>query len=135
MGGRFLFGENILANITVTGNAVADPEIRFTQQGKAVASFTVAENHSKKSPGGEWVDDGATFYKVTAWDALAENVTERIRKGSKVTVVGSIRNKPYETREGEKRDSFEVTADQVAETVPKFKPREGGYSNGAGAYG
>lgn len=123
-----------MASITVTGNVTADPEIRFTQAGKAVASFSVAENHRKKQ-GDQWIDDGATFYRVSAWDDFAENLTEQIRKGSRVIVTGQIRNKPFESRDGSgKRDSWEVTADQVAVTVPKFKPREGGFSNG-GAYG
>lgn len=124
-----------MARIEVTGNLVADPEIRFTTSGKAVASFTIAENHSKKNQAGEWEDDGATFYRTTVWDAFAENVAERLHKGEKVTVIGTIRNKPFENKDGEKRDSWEVTATEVGLTVPKFKPREGGFSNGAGAYG
>lgn len=122
-----------MAQITVTGNVVGQPEIRFTQSGKAVASFSVAENHRKKGPGGDWQDDGATFYRVSVWDALAENATERLSKGDNVIVTGQIRNRPFENREGERRDSWEVTADTVAVTIPRFKPRDG-YSNG-GDYG
>ena len=122
-----------MSNITVVGNVTADPEILFLRNGKPVASFTVAENHRKKVDG-EWIDDGATFYRVSVWDDFAENVTNQVSKGTRVLVQGSIRNKPYENRDGEKRDSWEITANEVAITVPKFKPREGGFSNG-GAYG
>ena len=116
--------------ITITGRATAEPELKYTASGKAVCSFTVADNHRKKDQSGQWVDDGATFLRVNAWEHLAEECAEKITKGATVTVTGSLRQRDYETREGEKRSSFEVQVSEVALTLPRFAPREGGMSSG-----
>lgn len=116
--------------ITITGRATAEPDLKYTASGKAVCSFTVADNHRKKNPAGEWVDDGVTFLRVNAWEHLAEECAEKITKGATVTVTGSLRQRDYETREGEKRSSFEVQVSEAALTLPRFAPREGGMSSG-----
>lgn len=103
-----------MSTITVDGRATHDPEMKFLPSGQAVAEFTVAENHRKKSPSGEWVDDGASFYRVSVWGRRAENVAENIRKGTPVLVTGRLRVREYETREGGKGKSVDITADTVA---------------------
>lgn len=109
--------------ITITGRATADADLKYTPGGMACASFTVADNHSKKV-NGEWVDDGATFLRVKVWKHQAEECAERVRKGTRVTVTGQLRQQNWETKDGEKRTTFEVNAQEVAITVPKSPPKE-----------
>lgn len=104
-----------MTTVTYTGNVTDKdgPQLRFTQAGKAVASFNLAVN-SRSKRDGEWVDDPPLFVRVNAWDDLGENVCESLRKGDRVTVVGRQRMTEYTTREGETRQQLEVTADEVA---------------------
>lgn len=101
-----------MADIIVTGNLTADPEVRFTPSGAAVANFTVAENHRKKS-GDSYVDDGSTFYRVAAWKSLGENIGASLRKGDRVTVTGELRTREYEARDGSAGRSLDITARTV----------------------
>ncbi len=105
-----------MADITLTGNTAAEPELRFTPNGKAVATFSVAENHRRKV-GTEWQDDGTTWWRVTVWDKQAETLAETLGKGQRVLVVGQIKSREYE-KDGEKRTSYDVTARHVA-VIPK----------------
>ena len=108
-----------MTNITITGNTVAPAELRFTPQGIAACSFTVAVNERKKVRD-EWVDDGATFYRVTVWRDYAEAVAEALgEKGMRVVVTGKVRTSDYERRDGGKDTSLEVTADNVAISIPR----------------
>ena len=108
-----------MTSITITGNTTAPAELRFTPQGIAACSFTVAVNERKKVRDG-WVDDGATFYRVTVWRDYAENVAEALGdKGMRVTVTGKVRTRDYERRDGGKGISLEVTADDVAISIPR----------------
>lgn len=100
------------AQITFTGNATSDAELRFTQSGAAVANVTVAVTPREKN-GDQWVDGQAAFYRVAAWRDMAENVAESIQKGDRVTVVGRLKPREYE-HNGEKRTSLDVDADSVA---------------------
>ena len=104
------------SQITITGNVTGDPELRFTGTGKAVAEFTVAVGERKKD-GNEWVDDGATFYRCSAWEQMAENVAESLTKGMRVVVVGGLRNREYEKRDGGKGWSLEVRVDDVGTSL------------------
>lgn len=113
-----------MTTITLTGRATADAELRFTSSGKAVAEINVADNHRKKSPSGEWVDDGTTFYRVTAWEHLAEQMAERVKRGQRVVIIGELRNREYE-HDGEKRRSLEIRAYEVAVPLDKWPPRDG----------
>ena len=106
-----------MADITFTGHLGGEPELRFTPNGKAVADFSVAESHSRKV-GNEWQDDGTTWWRVTAWDWLAESVAESLHKGQRVVVTGQVRSREWEDNEGQKRTSYDVTARQVG-IVPK----------------
>ena len=115
-----------MTKLTITGRATADAELRFLASGVPVASFTVADNHRKKNAQtGEWEDDGATFYNVQAWNYLAEECAENVRKGRFVIVVGDVRLRQYETRDGGKGSSLDVRADEVGMALPRFAPRDG----------
>ena len=99
--------------ITAVGRLTADPELRFTPNGGAVANFTVASNPRKfDRQANDWVDGTATFWRCEAWTRgklqLAENVAESLRKGSPVVVYGELRSREYETRDGEKRTATEL---------------------------
>jgi single-strand DNA-binding protein len=98
--------------ITVVGNLTADPELRFTKSGKAVASLNVAESTRVKE-GDTWKDGDTTYWRVTAWDGLAEHIGDSLAKGQRVIVTGRIASRTYETREGEKRTVYEISADAV----------------------
>lgn len=108
-----------MTNITIIGNTTAPAELRFTPQGVAAASFTVAVNERKKTQDG-WADDGATFYRVTVWRDYAEAVAEALGdKGMRVVVTGKVRTRDYERRDGGNGISLEVTADDVAISIPR----------------
>jgi single-strand DNA-binding protein len=99
--------------IAIVGNLTADPELRFTASGKAVASLRVAVSERRKAADGSWEDGDATFWKVTAWDGLAEHIGDSLAKGQRVIAIGRVSSRSYETREGEKRTDYEITADAV----------------------
>src|SRR4051794_5379964 len=94
--------------LTVVGNLVADPELRFTPSGAAVCNFRVASTprHFDKARD-EWVDGETMFLAGTVWREAAENVAASLTRGMRVVVVGALRARSYETREGEKRTVFE----------------------------
>ena len=100
--------------ITVVGNLTADPELRFTPSGAAVANFTVASTpriFDRQSS--EWKDGEALFLRCNIWREAAENVAESLTRGSRVIVTGRLKQRSFETREGEKRTVFEVEVDEV----------------------
>lgn len=98
--------------ITVVGNLTDDPELRFTPNGTAVVKFTVAFNGSRwDATAGKNVDTPPSFYRVSAWRTLAENIAESLRRGDRVIVTGTMAERHYETKEGDKRSTWEVTAD------------------------
>lgn len=100
------------AQITFTGNATADADLKFTQSGHAVANLSVAVTPREKVDG-EWVDGQPAFYRVAAWRQFGENVAESVRRGDRVTVVGRLKPREFE-HNGEKRLSLDVDADSVA---------------------
>jgi|SRR5690606_11987160 len=104
-----------MADIQIVGN-VGSIDLRFTPGGKAVVSISVAENHRKKD-GNEWVDDGTTWWRVSAWERQAETLAEHVQKGARVLVTGTVKSREYE-KDGEKRTSYDVTARHVA-VIPK----------------
>lgn len=108
-----------MTRITIIGRATADPELRFTPAGAAVATFNIADNHRKKV-GDKWEDDGATFYRCQAWNHLAEQCAETITKGKSVIVTGEVRNRTYENRDGSKGQSLEIRVDDVGLALPKY---------------
>lgn len=106
-----------LPSITITGNVVDDPELRFTGTGKAVVSFRVAANERKRTDNGGWTDGDSCFLSVSAWEQTAEAIAEQVQKGTKVVVTGKLKQRQYEDREGVKRTVYDVAAFDVAVAV------------------
>ena len=106
----------IINNASIlVGNMTRDPEIRYTPAGKAVADFGIAYNTRRKNPtSGEWEDGDTSFFDITCWDQLAENVAESLTKGTKVIVIGELRMDSWNDKEsGDKRTKIKVTASTV----------------------
>ena len=104
--------------ITVVGNLTADPELRFTPSGAAVANFTVASTpriYDRQS--GEWKDGEALFLRCNIWREAAENVAESLTRGARVIVTGRLKQRSFETREGEKRTVVEVEVDEIGPSL------------------
>lgn len=105
--------------ISMAGTLTADPELRFTNSGTAVANFTVAANERRfDKETGQWVDAGATFLRCAIWRDTAEHVANSLAKGMRVLLNGSLRQRNWETPEGERRSAFEV---DVTEIGPSLK--------------
>jgi single-strand DNA-binding protein len=103
-------------HVTITGNLTADPELKFTANGAAVANFRVAVT-SRVRDGDTWRDGDTSFYRVTAWRDLATNLADSLGKGDRVLVVGQLRQRSWETDEGEQRSVVEVTAEEVGPSL------------------
>jgi len=102
-------------NITVIGNLTADPDLRYTAKGDAVASFTVASTPRVKV-NGEWTDAEATFWRCSVWREAAENVTESLHKGTRVVVTGRVKSRSYE-KDGAKRTSLEIDVEEIGPSL------------------
>lgn len=104
--------------ITVVGNLTAEPELRFTPSGAAVASFTVASTpRTFDRESREWKDGEALFLRCSIWREAAENVTESLTKGTRVIVQGRLKQRSFETREGEKRTVMELDVDEIGPSL------------------
>lgn len=104
--------------ITVIGNITADPELRFTGTGAAVANFTVASTPRMfDKTTNEWKDGEALFLRCNIWRQPAENVAESLTRGTRVIVSGRLRQRSYETKEGEKRTVMELEVDEVGPSL------------------
>jgi len=104
--------------ITVIGNLTADPELRFTPSGAAVANFTVASTPRMfDRQSNEWKDGEALFLRCNIWREAAENVAESLTRGSRVIVTGRLKQRSFETREGEKRTVMEVEVDEIGPSL------------------
>ena len=105
-------------NITIMGNLVNDPELRFTPNGAAVAKFTVASTprYLDKATN-EWKDGDSLFLVCNVWRQAAENVAESLQRGTRVIVTGRLKQRSYETKEGEKRTVYEVEVDEVGPSL------------------
>src|ERR671924_385282 len=129
--------------ITVIGNLTDDPELRFTPSGAAVAKFRVASTpRFMDRASGEWKDGEPLFLSCTVWRQAAENVAESLQRGSRVIVSGRLRQRSYETREGEKRTVYEIEVDEVGPSlrnasakVNKVQRQGGGGGGGQGYSG
>ena len=125
--------------ITVVGNLTADPELRFTPSGAAVANFTVASTpRTFDKQTNEWKDGEALFLNCSVWRQAAENAAESLTRGMRVIVSGRLKARSYETREGEKRTVFEIDVDEVGPSLKYATAkvtkttRSGGQSGGYG---
>lgn len=107
-------------SITIVGNLTADPELRFTPSGAAVAKFTVASTprfYDKAS--GEWKDGDTLFLSCNVWRQAAENAAESLTKGTRVLVNGRLKQRSYETKEGEKRTVYEIEVDDFGPSLTR----------------
>jgi single-strand DNA-binding protein len=105
-------------SIVVVGNLTADPELRFTASGAAVANFTVASTPRKfDKASGQWQDGDALFMRCSVWRQYAENVAESLTRGMRVIVQGNLVQRSYDTKEGEKRTVFELQVEEVGPSL------------------
>jgi single-strand DNA-binding protein len=128
--------------ITVVGNLVADPELRFTPSGQPVATFRVASTpRIRDNATNEWKDGDSLFLSCNVWRQAAENVAESLQRGMRVIVTGRLRQRNYETKEGEKRTVYEVEVDDVGPSLRNASAKvnrasrgggEGGFGGGGG---
>ena len=122
--------------ITLVGNLTADPELRFTPSGAAVANFTVASTpRTFDRQTNEWRDGDAMFLNCAVWRQAAENVAESLQKGMRVIVQGRLKSRSYETREGEKRTVFEVDVDEIGPALRYATAKVTRTSSGGGQGG
>ncbi|MFT3660704.1 MAG: single-stranded DNA-binding protein [Gordonia sp. (in: high G+C Gram-positive bacteria)] len=127
--------------ITVVGNLTADPELRFTASGAPVANFTVASTpRTFDRQTNEWKDGEALFLRCSIWRDAAENVTESLTKGTRVIVQGKLKQRSYETREGERRTVVELEVDEIGPslryaTAKVTRTPRGGSGGGGGNFG
>jgi single-strand DNA-binding protein len=127
-------------NITLIGNLTDDPELRFTPSGAAVAKFRIASTpRYLDRQSGEWKDGEALFLTCNVWRQAAENVAESLQRGARVIVSGRLKQRTYETKEGEKRTVFEVEVDEIGPSlryatakVQKMSRSSGGGFGGGG---
>lgn len=104
--------------ITIVGNLTADPELRFTPSGAAVANLTVANNpRYYDRQAGEWKDGDTLFMRCNIWRQMAENASETLTRGMRVLVQGRLRQRSFETREGEKRTVVELEVDEIGPSL------------------
>jgi single-strand DNA-binding protein len=104
--------------ITVIGNLTADPELRYTQNGKAVANFTIASTpRTFDRQANEWKDGDALFLRSSAWGELGEHVAGSLTKGARVIVQGRLKQRSYDDREGNKRTSIELEVDEIGPSL------------------
>ena len=126
-------------NVTIVGNLTADPELRFTPSGQAVANFTVASTtRLLDRQTNEWRDGDTVFMRCAVWRQYAENVAESLTRGSRVIVTGRLKQRSYETKEGEKRTVVELDVDDVGPALKNATAkvtkvaRQGGGGGGGG---
>lgn len=119
--------------ITVVGNLTGDPELRFTQNGLAVANFTIAStprNFDRAS--NEWKDGDALFLRASVWREFAEHVAGSLTKGSRVIATGRLKQRSYETKEGEKRTTIELEVDEIGPSLRYATAQVSRAAGGAG---
>ena len=103
-------------NVTVVGNLTADPELRFTANGVAMANISVADSRRYQDRNGEWQED-TSFFRGTCWRDMAENVAESLTKGARVIISGRLRQRTWETNEGEKRSVVELDIQEIGPSL------------------
>jgi single-strand DNA-binding protein len=119
--------------ITVVGNLTADPELRFTPSGAAVANFTVASTpRAFDRQTNEWKDGEALFMRCNVWRQAAENVAESLTRGARVVVTGRLKQRSYETKEGEKRTVVELEVDEIGPSLRYATAKVNKVSRGSG---
>jgi single-strand DNA-binding protein len=121
--------------ITIVGNLVADPELRYTPTGQPVANFRVASTpRYRDNTTGEWKDGDSLFLTCNVWRQAAENVAESLQRGMRVIVQGRLRQRSYETREGEKRTVYELEVDEVGPSLKNASAKVTKSNRSAGGF-
>jgi single-strand DNA-binding protein len=128
--------------VTMVGNLVDDPELRFTPSGAAVANFRIASTpRTYDRQSGEWKDGESLFLSCSVWRQAAENVAESLQRGMRVIVQGRLKSRSYDDREGQKRTVFEIDVDEVGPSLRSATAkvtkamRSGGGDGGGGNFG
>jgi single-strand DNA-binding protein len=122
--------------ITIAGNLVDDPELRFTPSGQPVARFRIASTpRFRDNASGEWKDGDSLFLTCNVWRQAAENVAESLQRGMRVIVYGRLRQRSYETKEGEKRTVYEVEVDDVGPSLRNASAKVAKVSRSGGGFG
>lgn len=126
--------------VTIVGNCTRDPELRFTPSGQAVANFGVAVNRRWQNRQTQEWEEATSFFDISCWQQLAENVAESVQKGTRVVITGRLDQRSWETQDGDKRSKVEIVADDVApslrwataEITKNERRGDGGGSGGGG---
>ncbi|MEI7592892.1 MAG: single-stranded DNA-binding protein [Actinomycetes bacterium] len=103
--------------VTVVGNATREPELRFTPNGQAVATFGIAVNRRWQNRQTQEWEEKVSFFDVTCWAQMAENVAESVQKGTRVVVSGRLEQRSWETNDGEKKSKVEIVADEIGPSL------------------
>jgi single-strand DNA-binding protein len=120
-----------LCKVMIIGNLGADPEMRYTPNGRPVTQFNVAVNQSTKNQQtGEWVE-ATDWFRISVWGDRAERAAENLRKGNRVFVEGRFKTREFEGRDGQKRTSLEITADSLVNLEKRAREGEEGQFGGA----
>jgi single-strand DNA-binding protein len=129
-------------NVSVVGNCTRDPELRFTPSGQAVANFGLAVNRRWQNRQTQEWEEATSFFDVTCWQQLAENVAETVQKGTRIVVTGRLDQRSWETQDGDKRSKVEIVADEVAPSlkwataeITKNERRGGDFAGNSGGGG
>jgi single-strand DNA-binding protein len=130
------------SNVTIVGNLTRDPELRYTPSGASVATFGVAVNRRWQNRENQQWEENTSFFNVTCWRDLAQNVSESLEKGARVLVTGRLEQRSWQTQDGEKRSVVEIVADEVGPslrwataTVNKNERRDGAGGDWGGGGG
>jgi single-strand DNA-binding protein len=130
------------SNVTIVGNLTRDPELRFTPAGAPVTTFGVAVNRRWQNRDSQQWEESTSFFNVTCWRDLAQNVSESLEKGARVVVTGRLEQRSWETNDGERRSVVEIVADEVGPSlrwataeVSRTDRRDGGDGGGGGGGG
>ncbi len=124
-------------SVTIVGNLVDDPELRFTSGGAAMAKLRIAVNRRWRNRQTDQWEEDTSFFSATAWREMAENVAGSLRKGSRVIITGRLQQRQWETPDGDKRSIIEISADEIGPSlrwataeVQRTPRREGGFDDG-----
>ncbi len=124
-----------LNKMMIIGNLGADPELRYTPNGKAVTELRVAVNDNRKGPDGEWIEE-TLWFRVSVWEQQAERLAEQLRKGNKIYAEGQLRAREYEARDGQRKTSLELAFARVQNLERRPRDEDGGQGGGSGgSYG
>jgi len=127
-----------LPQTTIVGNMVDDePRLRYTPQGVAVANFRIAATDRKRQPDGSWADGDSCFITCNVWREMAENAAETFTKGMRIVAMGRLKQRSYETRDGEKRTVYELECDDCGPSIrnASAKVNKSNRSSGGGPSG